>query len=229
MPVLASGQLLLLGWGLGKGMQIVSDNPKEIRLPLPLRVALSLSLVLTAFLVSLSLRHIVGNLLLLGMIFSFIGDMFNAGVIPLKNPRIGAIAAFAPAQCLYIAAFYTLVQNSLTRFTWLIPILFFAATVISWRLLIFNREKHPALNYGSLFYSLLLGTMVSFALIAGLHLGGWWWIVTLGALLFHISDSIIGLTDFGGRAMKRPHLWIWLCYIPAQMGILYGAWLGLTL
>ena len=113
LSILALGQLLLLGWGLNQGRQIVSDDPKRIRLPLIIRIILSLSLVLTALLISLSLRNVTGNLLLLGMIFSFIGDLFNAGVIPLKNPRIGGMLAFAPAQILYIAAFYTFRDRSI--------------------------------------------------------------------------------------------------------------------
>lgn len=192
-------------------------------------MALSLSLVLTAVLVSLSLRNTAGYLLLLGMIFSFFGDLFNAGVIPLRNPRIGGIASFAPTQCLYIAAIYTALGGGPAPSSWIIPAVVLTATIICWRLFIYNREKHPALNCGSLFYSLLLGTTLGFGLIAGLQLGGWWWVITLGALLFLASDTIIGITDFGGMAMKRPHLWIWLTYIPAQMGILYGAWLGFTL
>ena len=68
--------------------------------------------------------------------------------------------------------------------------------------------------------------MLCFAFITALQLAGWWWMILVGAFLFFISDTIIGITDFGGLAMIRPHLWIWLTYIPAQMGILYGAWLG---
>jgi len=60
-------------------------------------------------------------------------------------------------------------------------------------------------------------------------LGGWWWIIPLGAVLFYISDTIIGITDIGRVMLKRPHLWIWLTYIMGQMGIIYGVWLGLAL
>lgn len=217
---------MLLGWGLNQGRQIVSDDPKKIRLPLIIRIILSLSLVLTALLISLSLRNITGNLLLLGMIFSFIGDLFNAGVIPLKNPRIGGMLAFAPAQILYIAAFYTLLETGLSLYAGLILAAFWLAIIISWWFFIRNPEKKLALNLGSLIYSLLLGTMLCFAFITALQLAGWWWMILVGAFLFFISDTIIGITDFGGLAMIRPHLWIWLTYIPAQMGILYGAWLG---
>lgn len=229
LSVLASGQLLLLGWGLDQGRQIISDNPKEIRLPLPARIILSFSLVITALCISLSLRNLTGNLLLWGMIFSFIGDLFNAGVIPLKNPRIGGMLSFAPTQILYAAAFYSLLEAGMPLHSRIILAVFWLALITNWWFFIRNPEKIPALNLGSLIYSLLLGTMLCFALITALQLTGWWWMILAGAFLFFLSDTIIGLTDFGGLAMKKPHLWIWLTYIPAQMGILYGIWLGFNI
>ena len=45
---------------------------------------------------------------------------------------------------------------------------------------------------------------------------------------FYISDTIIGITDIGRAALKRPHLWIWLTYVLGQMGIIYGVWIGFT-
>jgi len=58
------------------------------------RIILSLSLVFTAFIVSLTLKSTVSNLVLLGMILSFFGDLFNAEVIPLPVPLLGGMTAF---------------------------------------------------------------------------------------------------------------------------------------
>lgn len=229
---MALGQLLLLGWGVRTGLQIVSDDPKIIRLPLPARVILSLSLLMAAFLISLSLRSTLGYLVLFGMILSFFGDLFNAEVIPLPVPLIGGMIAFGAAHFFYIAAFIFLLKLTDTRippYFWIILAAVWLITAISWRLFIRNPEKLAVLNLGSLFYALLIGTMFTFALTASLELGGWWWTVSSGALLFFVSDTIIGITNIGRIEMKKPHLWIWLTYVLGQMGIVYGVWIGLAM
>lgn len=223
---------MLLGWGFRSGLQIVSGDPKEIRLPLPARVILSLSLLLSAMLSALTLRHPAGYLILAGMIFSFFGDMFNAAVIPLSAPRLGGMVAFAMAHPFYIASFYFLLKPTAimtASFFWTALAAFWLLTAIGWYLFARNSEILPVINAGTLIYALIIGTMAVFALTLSLKMGGWWWTVFLGALLFCISDAIIGITDFGGTALKRPHLWIWLTYIPGQMGIIYGIWLGLVM
>lgn len=213
-------------------MQIVSDNPKKIRLPLSARVILSLSLVLAAFLIALTLRNSIGYLILSGMILSFWGDMFNAEVIPLPVPLIGGMLSFGIAHCFYISAFFFVIKNSGalgSAYLWIILAAIWIFTALSWRLFIRNPEKMRALNTGSLIYALLIGAMTTFALAAGLELGRWWWAVLAGAILFYISDAIIGITDIGGKAMRRPHLWIWLTYVLGQMGIIYGVWMGFNM
>jgi hypothetical protein len=212
-------------------MQIVSDDPKQIRLPLPVRVILSLSLVLTAFLISLSLRSAISNLVLLGMILSYFGDMFNAEVIPFPVPLLGGMTAFGAAHCFYIAAFYFLLKPTgalIPVYFWICLAAVWLVTTICWRQFIRNPERIPALNFGSLIYALLIGTMTYFAFIVGLILGDWWWIILPGALFFYISDTIIGVTDIGRVALKKPHLWIWMTYVLGQMGIIYGVWIGFT-
>ncbi len=210
-------------------MQIDSDDPNKIRLPLAIRVILSLSLVLAAFLISLSLQNTVSWLVLLGMSFSFLGDLFNAGVIPLPVPLTGGMIAFSAAHICYISAFCFLLEpaDSLNHvFFWPILAAIWLVTAIFWRLFIFNPKRIPFLNTGSLLYALLIGAMVTFTCIVGLRLGDWWWSTFFGALLFYISDTIIGITDIGKVSMKRPYLWIWLTYVLGQMGIIYGVWLG---
>ena len=221
----------MLGWGFWAGNRIVSDDPKQIRLPLPVRVILSLSLVLSAFLISLSLRSTVSNLVLLGMILSFLGDMFNAEVIPLPVPLLGGMTAFGAAHCSYIAAFYFLLKPTgalISANLWISLAAVWLVAAICWRQFIRNPERMPALNFGSLIYALLIGTMTYFAFSVAVKLGGWWWIILPGTLLFYISDTIIGITDIGRAALKRPHLWIWLTYVLGQMGIIYGVWIGFT-
>lgn len=220
---------MLLGWGLGQGLQVVSDDTRKIHLPLPARVVLSLSLVLSAFLVALSLKNAVAYFIFLGMILSFLGDLFNAEVIPLPVPLIGGMSAFGAAHCLYISAFLFLLKKTgalASAYFWIVLAAVWLVTATSWRLFIYNPEKMRALNIGSLIYALLIGAMTSFTLAAGLELGGWWWIILPGALLFYLSDTIIGITGIGRVIMKKPHLWIWLTYVLGQMGIIYGVWMG---
>lgn len=223
---------MLLGWGLGKGSQIISGDPKKIHLPLSARVILSISLVLAALLIALSLRSTAAYFILLGMILSFFGDMFNAGVISLPVPLVGGISAFGAAHCLYISAFFILVKETgalSSACFWIVLTAVLLVTAICWRLFIYNPEKLHALNTGSLIYAFLIGTMTSFTFAVGLELGGWWWTILPGALFFYFSDTIIGITDIGRVAMKKPHLWIWLTYVLGQMGIIYGVWLGFSI
>ncbi|NLA10715.1 MAG: lysoplasmalogenase [Firmicutes bacterium] len=230
--ILALAQLLLLGWGFQSGLQIVSGDPQEIRLPLPARVVLSLSLLLSALLTTLNLRHPAVYLILAGMLFSFLGDMFNAAVIPLPIPRLGGMAAFAIAHPFYIASFSCLLKPTAiitASLFWTALAAFGLLIAIGWHFFLRNPEILPAMNAGSLIYALLIGTMAVFAFALGLKMSGWWWMVFLGALLFCISDMIIGISEFGGVALKKPHLWIWLTYIPGQMGIIYGIWMGLAM
>lgn len=229
---MALGQLVLLGWGLEKGSQIVSGDPRNIHLPLSARVILSTSLVVAALLIALSLRSTAAYFILLGMILSFLGDMFNAGVISLPVPLIGGMSAFGAAHCLYIFAFFILVKETGALFSayfWIVLAAVWLVTAICWRLFIYNPEKMHALNAGSLIYAFLIGAMTSFTFAVGLELGGWWWTILPGALLFYLSDTIIGITDIGRVALKRPHLWIWLTYVLGQMGIIYGVWLGFSM
>lgn len=213
-------------------MQIVSDDPKKIRLPLPARIILSFSLVLAAFLISFSLRNTVGYLVFLGMAISCLGDLFNAEVIPLPVPLLGGMTAFGVAHCLYIAALNLLIKPTgilTSTWFWIGLVAAWMATAIAWRLLIYNPERIPALRYGSLIYALLIGTMAYFTIIVGITLGGWWWLLPLGALFFYISDTIIGVYDIGKTELKKPELWIWLTYVLGQMGIIYGTWIGFTM
>ena len=83
-----------------------------------------------------------------------------------------------------------------------------------------NPQKGTAINIGALAYGLLVALMAAFALALGYALG--FWATAVGVLLFLASDFIIGATDIHGLSFKNANDWVWLTYIAAQMGIVYG-------
>ena len=96
--------------------------------------------------------------------------------------------------------------------------------LIGWSFLIRNPKQKKALYIGGLAYGLWIGIMASFALSLAITLGGTWWMAAAGALLFAVSDAIIGVTKIGGISFRYSEIWVWLTYVLGQMGIIYAGW-----
>jgi hypothetical protein len=201
------------------------------RLPLAVRMLLSLSLLCAALLVwrrSPPDLAAYTRLVLFGMAASFVGDLIMARLLPLPNRLIGGMIAFGSAHALYIAAYVRAIHvhgaSVANRGLWLGLALYAAASVSGWVLFIRNPEKGTAVNVGALAYGTWIGVMAAFALAMAAGLGGAWWIAACGGLLFVLSDFLIGITDIGGVRIPNANDWIWLTYVAGQMGILYAPW-----
>jgi hypothetical protein len=225
--------LLLLWAGLLAGGLLLGkpDAERRNRLPLPVRMALSLTLLAAALVwwqagtAGTSLVRF-GLWIAVGMAFGLLGDIFMAGLIVAK-PRhvIFGILAFGAGHVCYILAFgqaagvLALDSGSV----WLASVvIYLVAAALLWLLLVRESARGPALNYGTLGYSLLLAAMAGAALALALQDAAFV-PLALGGLLFVVSDLILG-----SELMRRTHFpsigdVIWTTYTVAQMLIVYSS------
>lgn len=210
------------------------DAPKRRtngRLPVQVRMLLSFSLVIVALLFwrgGMSKVAEYGQWIFFGMLASFVGDLVMAGLIPIPNRLIGGMAAFGIAHALYITGYTRTIAtiSSLEPYNrWntglaIGLIVYGLIALLGWWFLVRNPQKGIAINIGALAYGLLVALMAAFALALGYALG--FWATAVGGLFFLASDFIIGATDIHGLSFKNANDWVWLTYVAAQMGIVYG-------
>ncbi len=202
------------------------------RVAWPIRMGLSFSVVLGAFLVWLgapagSPAAAYSTFTLFGMIASFIGDLIMARLIPAPNRLIGGMVAFAAAHAMYIRAYAAAASaagESLLNFGLILAlVLYVSATFFGWREYVRNPRKPDALNIGALAYGSWIAIMASSAVGMATALGGYWWLAALGGLSFIASDFLIGVTDIREKRIENANDWIWLTYLAGQIGIIYAA------
>lgn len=162
----------------------------------------------------------------IGMSLSFVADLIMAEIIRLPNRVIGGIAVFALAHLSYLAAmFYLNGAGRVAAERWMLlwAIVFVLVALVYWRLMVYTPEAPRALLVGSLIYLVVIGLMV----------GGAWglatanrklWILAGGALLFFISDAILGNQIF--RRNNWPYVGdvVWISYILGQAGIVWSVY-----
>lgn len=232
ITILFITQLTLFALGILGPWRDAPELKNNGRLPCPIRMLLSFSLVVVAFVIWASGAKYAAyaQWVAFGMLASFMGDLIMARLIPLPNRLIGGMIAFGIAHVLYIAAYVQTISAIVQSFDsaivgLLVGFVFYGAVSIgSWQLLIRNPEKEPAINIGALVYGAWVGTMASFALALAVAAGGAFWLAALGGLSFVASDFTIGVTDIRGTKIKNANDWIWLTYVMAQMGIIYAGW-----
>ncbi|MCK6556066.1 lysoplasmalogenase [Candidatus Binatia bacterium] len=205
------------------------------RVARPIRMTLSLSLVLAALLVRAggggpgTVHYAYASWILLGMVFGSLGDFVMARLVPVPNRLVGGMAAFGIGHLFYITGYLRAIGVSGATFRGdaLITalIVYVGITVIGWWSMIRNPERAVAVNVGALLYGSLIAVMASFAFVLAVSVGGVFWLTALGAASFVLSDFIIGVTDIRGTRIDNANDWIWLTYVGGQMGIVYaGAW-----
>lgn len=163
-------------------------------------------------------------LILLGLILSIFGDSFlmfqNSG----NSFFLLGLSSFLLTHLFYILAFskYPSVNRGLIKRQpiWVIPVLFFLVLNV-W----FLWDGLPnALKFPVILYSSVISGMVVYALnLNGKMTTQSFQIITLGALLFMISDTIIGITKFGDITIENTRLLIMPTYILGQYLIVKGA------
>lgn len=195
------------------------------RLPLPARMALSTVLLVAAIIwwqagtAGTPLAR-YGLWIVLGMALGLLGDLFMAGLIVAK-PRhvIFGMAAFGAGHVAYLLAFRQAagVLGLDARPPWLVSeAIYLAATALLWLALVREPARGPALNYGTLGYSLLLAAMAGAA--AALAVQNPVFVpLALGGLLFMASDLVLGSELMRRTAFPWIGDLIWTTYTVAQM------------
>jgi len=164
-------------------------------------------------------------LVAVGMTLGFIGDLFNADLIPgvFANGVMGGIISFGLGHIAYIWACLNIertaalgrpmVRNAALA-AWL-AIGFFGWLIVTWSV-----EKNAELRWPALPYSLLLAGTAG--LTTGVALRDRRFApLAAGGALFLISDLILAWELFHGSFHLSRDL-VWLTYGPAQMLIVYS-------
>ncbi len=230
-PVLwAQVALFALGW-LGPWRDPPERKTKG-RLPVQVRMLLSLSLLLAALWVwrgGFPRAAAYGEWVFWGMAFSFIGDLIMARIIPLPNRLIGGMLAFGAAHALYITAYRRTIETISSPEPYprwdvglVIGLVVYGLVALGgWWFLIRDPRRGTVTNAGALVYGLWISVMAAHALALACALGVFW-TTALGGLLFVASDFILGMTNTREISLKNANDWIWLTYVAGQMAIVYG-------
>lgn len=218
--------LLIGGLLLGK-----PDAGRRNRLPRPLRMALSVTLLVAALIwwqagTAGTPLDRFGLWIVVGMAFGLLGDIFMAGlIVPKPKNVIFGILAFGAGHILYLLAFRqaatVLGLNSGPVWLWS-WVLYLAAAALLWLLLVREPSRGPVLNYSTLGYSLVLAVMAGAAMALALQDAAFV-LLAVGGLLFMASDLVLG-----SELMRRTHFpsigdVIWTTYTVAQMLIVYSS------
>lgn len=222
-------QLLLFFLGTMISLKNPLVNGAGRKLPISVRLYLSISLAFTAFFIAYNNKAIntasYSTFVFIGMFSSLIGDLFMAKLIRIKNRLVGGIIFFSLAHGFYITAYIkTMYDNNimLSRYIFLSISIFLLFYMVSLVLCLKKLIKLNINNVAVLTYTSIIFTMGVFAFSLAVSLGSKWWITFIGALLFMISDSIIALTEIWNIRLKNTGLWVWLTYVAAQIGIIYS-------
>lgn len=161
-------------------------------------------------------------LIAIGMTFGFLGDLFMARLMPMREPVLGGIGAFALGHIVYIAAILglgdTLGLNApAPRLGAWLALLIVGA--VCWYVIVWRGARagtRTTLHAAALPYALLLASTAGFAL--GLAVQDTAFIpLALGTLLFLISDLLLAAQLFNGLHFRGIGDVVWLTYGPAQM------------
>jgi hypothetical protein len=165
-------------------------------------------------------------LLAIGMTLGFLGDLFMAQLIPLKDYVLGGIGSFGLGHIAYIIAFIDF-GNARDLFSgnesvrWIVVFVWWLIALIGWYMVVFRGQKHTFLHYAALPYGLLLATTAGLATGLAIHEAAFI-PLAIGTALFLISDFTLAAQLFNGLHFKMIGDVVWLTYGPAQMLIVYS-------
>ena len=222
---------LLVAWAglLFGGLLSRKPQPGRAgRMPVQTRILSSAVLVVAGWSWVLFSRNTTysgyANLIALGMTFGFLGDLFMARPLPVRQHVPAGMGAFGVGHLAYITAGLRFsaapgLDAALPRFAaWAAWLLLGA---LGWYLVAGRRPKLTPLHWAALPYALLLASTAGVA--TGLTLQAPPFLpFALGAALFLFSDFLIALRLFSQRHFSRMDDLIWLTYGPGQMLIVYS-------
>lgn len=161
-----------------------------------------------------------------GMSLSFVADLIMAEMIPVPDRVLGGMAVFGLAHLAYLVAL--LLLNSALNLAAVGPMLawsvvYLAVAVVYWRIAVDTPKAPRLLRLGA------LGYLVFLAAMTGVAWGVAWrapelWSLAAGALLFFISDAILGNQIFRANSWPGVGDVVWLTYIAGQAGIVWSVY-----
>jgi uncharacterized membrane protein YhhN len=219
--VLAALVLSALVGGLALGRL---NEERTCRLPRWLRIGLSGALLISALMHLLwgawdTQARVYATFIFLGMLSGFAGDLIMARLVRVPNRLVFGMAAFGVGHLLYSAAFWGVCKRLTTaRPGWLVASLALAVLLVicAWWRLIRKPGGSRAINLGSLGYAVLIALMVVLSLRVATQvtcLTG----LGVGALLFLISDLVLGNWQVRGHAWTSVNDLIWTTYVLGQL------------
>lgn len=243
IPIAGSGRWLLFGlpliWAALLIFGFILGKPnaeKTRRLPLPARMGMSVTLVLSALVwwragTAGTALATYGLLIFLGMTFGLLGDLFMARVIPTFDEVSFGILAFGAGHVFYASAYLHAgrilgLDAGQTRLFLLIVL--WTVAILLWLLFVRTSSRSAVMNVGTLVYSLLLASMAALALALAVQEGRLW-PLALGGLSFLASDLILG-----NQIMRGSHWFlisdaVWTTYTVGQMLIVFSTGIVLDL
>ena len=165
--------------------------------------------------------YLYARWLFFGMAFGFIGDLIMMEIIPIHNYIVGGIIAFGAGHLCYINAFNTIlskIQDFPVFIRIIFPIIILTSTI--WGVIIYSPIMSLSISISTLFYGLLLMIMVGYAIIL-VSLRIEFILVAIGAILFSISDIILGNNLYKGDILQGSYSFIF--YIIGQWGIIMSS------
>lgn len=205
------------------------NSEETHRMPTWTRMASSFVLVTAAW-----GWYLVGNyantgvsvfLVAAGMTLGFIGDLFMARLLPIKEFVLGGIGSFGLGHVAYIIA-SVLAGNQLgLPVHWGALVGWWLVGTVGWYVVVYRGAKERTiLHIAALPYALLLASTAGLA--TGLALQADVFVpLALGSALFLLSDLLLAAQLFNGLHFRFIGDIVWLLYGPGQMLIVYGfAW-----
>lgn len=223
----------LLFGGLFWGGQSAKSSQ---RMPRWTRLGSSCVLVIGAWIwAAVSLGTVVDWLitwLALGMFLSLLGDILLSGILERRRELLEGIGAFSLAHLAYITGIISISTDlHISRSEMGAPILVgvIASGMVGWYGVVFFRQPyHTLAHYASLPYTLLLSATAALSIILALQ-HPIFMLMSVGAILFLLSDLVLGMSLF--RWPER--FWlsdvVWVLYGTGQMLIVFGVLLQIVL
>ncbi|MCE9600282.1 MAG: lysoplasmalogenase [Spirochaetia bacterium] len=174
----------------------------------------------------------IARFVLIGLVFSFIGDVINSKLIDLtsvtgiKQQVLLSIPVFAIAHILYIRSFLILSSFNVSKRTRIILLVLWPVlSVILWKSIV--NPASALMVILSFPYAFMVTLMALTSLRVPLAWGSIGYPTAVGGFLFLLSDSLIGwvLGREGSFAISQV---IWFTYFAAQILILRAVLIPVT-
>jgi hypothetical protein len=203
-----------------------TDMMRIRRMPAWTRMASSFVLVIVAWSGYLVARNSTAStyalLTAIGMTLGFVGDLFMAQLLPVKDYVLDGIGAFGLGHIAYIVAFVSFGnQEGLDGERFGAVSMWLLIGLAGWYIVVFRNQIPTPLHWAALPYALLLASAAGFA--SGLALQSSAFIpLALGTALFLLSDLFLAARLFNNLHFYLIDDAVWLLYGPAQMLIVYS-------